>query len=275
MSSTPNRRTILILCATLTLIAACPRYAQAQTAPPLEFEAATIKPVDPHASMTMMGTDVTPDGVVKLYGQSLITMIEDAFDLNYVQITGGEPWMETNRYNVVAEPPDVIRPSHPDTRLTWYTLDNPRLREMLQTLLIQRFNLKIHRTTQIGQVYLLERTSKPLGLRPAKVDNPAEPVRKRRAGNIGWAGAWYLDDATMPELANFAGSNELNRPVLDHTGLTGAFDYRAAPDATHASPVDQDNSFLQMLEDVGLKLTPSTGPVETLTIDYAEPPTPN
>jgi uncharacterized protein (TIGR03435 family) len=253
-------------------------HAQTTTPQPLEFEAATIKP----SSGGMTGTDIAPDGVVRLNALSLKTMVQEAFNLDYWQINGGEPWMEKNLYNVVAEPPDAIRQSHPDTRHTFYTITDPRLREMLQTLLIQRFQLKVHSTTQTGKVYFLERTSKPLALHPAKADTPPSttgsanvPAPKSRGGNIGWAGAWNLDDTTMPELANFAGSYILRRPVLDHTGLTGAYDYRASSDDPNAPMADRDASFLNLLKEAGLKLTPSTGPLETLTIDHAEPPTPN
>lgn len=277
-------RPTLLLCTALTLIAACPCPTNAQTTAtqPLEFEAATIKPIPPNSTGIEQGTDVAPDGVLRLNALNLKTMVQEAFNLDYWQITGGEPWMEKNLYNVVAEPPDAIRQSHPDTRHTWYTLDDPRLREMLQTLLIQRFQLKVYRTTQTGRIYFLERTSKPLALHPAKADTPAStagsaeaPAPKSRSGNIGWARAWNLDDTTMPELAAFASSYILHRPVLDHTGLTGAYDYRATSDDPNAPMADRDASFMNLLKEAGLKLTPSTGPAEILTIDHAELPSPN
>jgi uncharacterized protein (TIGR03435 family) len=54
--------------------------------------------------------------------------------------------------------------------------------------------------------------------------------------------------------------------------VAGGFDYRSAPTDWNS---DQKATFLEFLKDVGLKLTPSTGPAEILTIDHAELPTPN
>jgi uncharacterized protein (TIGR03435 family) len=279
MLSIPKQRTTHLLCTALILIASFAPSTKAQTpatpTQPLEFEAATIKPVEPNPSGIAQGTDVDPDGIMRLNALNLKTMVQEAFNLNYWQIAGGEPWMEKNLYNVVAEPPDATRQSQPNTRHTWYNMDDPRLREMLQTLLIERFHLKVHRTTQIGKVFFLERTSKPLGLQLSKVAPPDPSSPQSTSGSIGWAEKWVLSNTTMPELANFASSYILHRPVLDHTGLSGAFDYRSPPDDPHASIPDQDSSFMQMLKDVGLKLTPSTGPTEILTIDHAELPSPN
>jgi uncharacterized protein (TIGR03435 family) len=39
---------------------------------------------------------------------------------------------------------------------------------MLQTLLTERFQLKVRRETKTGPVYLLERSGKTLPLRPTK-----------------------------------------------------------------------------------------------------------
>lgn len=276
MLSIPKQSNALLLTAALSLIATLAPSTPAQTSTrPLEFEVATIKPVDPHASSIITGTDVYPDGIVKLNGLPLRTMIQEAFNLNYWQVTGVQPWMDKNLYNVVGEPPDSIRQSQPDTRHTWYTIDDPRLREMLQTLLIQRFHLTFHRTTQTGKVYFLVRTSKPLALHPTKPVAADSSAPQSTSASIGWAEGWMLSDTTMPELANFAGSYVLHRPVLDHTGLTAAFDYRSAPEESNSSLIDQETSFLNLLKEVGLKLQSSTGQEEILTIDHAEPPSPN
>jgi uncharacterized protein (TIGR03435 family) len=279
MLSIPIQRTSLLLCAALTLIAANTPTGQAQTpAQPLEFEAATIKP---SAGMGP-NIDITANGVVQLQGFSLKGMIVAAFNVNFWQIADSEPWMGKNTYDVIGKPPDAIRQSHPDTRHTFFTIADPQLREMLQTLLIERFQLKIHRTTQTGKVFFLERTDKPLAFHPSKVA-PVDPCAPQSTyGEITFSGvsgsgdsplgAWLLFNVTMPEIADFASSNLFHRPVLDHTGVAGGFDYRSAPTDWNS---DQKATFLEFLKDVGLKLTPSTGPAEILTIDHAELPTPN
>jgi uncharacterized protein (TIGR03435 family) len=245
-----------------------------KTATPLEFEVATIKPVDPNA-MNQTGTEISSDGKVNLYGLSLKAMIAEAFDVSYWQIQGGDAWVEKTRYNVVGVPPEKVRDSKPSTRHGLFNIDDPHLREMLQNLLIQRFQLKVHRATETGKVYFLERSSKKLALITRK-PLPADSSDSGGSyGSIGRTDQWVLYDTTMPELARFASSYVLHRPVLDRTGLTGAFDYRSAPDAPDAPPVDHSSSFLQLLNEVGLKLEPGKGESETLVIDHAELPSEN
>lgn len=71
----------------------------------------------------------------------------------------------------------------------------------------------------------------------------------------------------------------LDRPVIDKTGLTGKYDYhlefsdagQPAPSADALGP-----SVLTAFQDqLGLKLTAGTGPVEVLVIDHVEKPSEN
>ena len=182
--------------------------------------------------------------------------------------------MDKQRYNVVAKPPEAFRQTMPDTRHTLFTIKDERLRQMLQTLLIERFQLKVHRETSTGKVYLLERSGKTLRLKPVDV----AAVNASPYGNLGetsWVEGWGLYNETMPELANFASGYEMHRPVLDRTGLTGAFNYRSAHEDWSTYQADPDGSFLRLISELGLKLVPATGPVEMLVIDHAERPSPN
>jgi len=86
----------------------------------------------------------------------------------------------------------------------------------------------------------------------------------------------------------------LDRPVLDKTGFTGAFDLKlrfTADQATMGLPgsggpgdpggsgipanPDLPNIFAALQEQLGLKLVPAKGPVEVLVIDHVERPTAN
>ena len=77
----------------------------------------------------------------------------------------------------------------------------------------------------------------------------------------------------------------LDRVVINNTGLTGEFDWtlewgaetrpdsddqRVAPSAPAGPSI-----FTAMQEQLGLKLEPSRGPVDVLVIDSVERPTPN
>jgi len=76
----------------------------------------------------------------------------------------------------------------------------------------------------------------------------------------------------------------IDRPVVDDTGLKGTFDMiiefapqMGGPSAPGATPTEEPGpTFLEALkEQLGLKLVPSTGPVDVLVVDHIEEPTPN
>lgn len=244
----------------------------------LEFKVATIKPVDPRASSILVGADVDPGGTVKVSGMSLKGMIQVAFDVSNWQIVGGEAWMEKDRYDLVGQPPDAVRQSMPNMHHSVVSIQDPHLREMLQTLLIQRFQLKLHRTTEIGKVYFLERTGKKLALLPTRPVSADTSSPQSGLGSIEIYGRRGIYNTTMSQLARFASGIIVHRAVLDHTGLTGAFNFLAVPadqEDANAYMTDPVGSFMNLLSDMGLKLEPAKGQAEMLTIDSAEPPSPN
>jgi len=269
------------LCATPYLLLAVALSASSQTGSfpkPSDhlprFEVATIKPVDPHR-MIQQGIDVDPGGRVRLNGFSLKMMACAAFDLRYWQIEGGEEWMDKTLYNVVGQPPEDVRQRRPDTRHTLFGIEDPQLRQMVEALLLDRFQLKFHRETRAGKVYFLERTGKTLALRPSNEAPATEDAAADTFGSIGFAGDWVLDRTTMPQLARFASDFVMHAPVLDQTQLSGAFDYRGPPEDTKTYWSDPNGSFIRMIEGVGLKLESGKGPVEFLVLEQAETPSPN
>jgi uncharacterized protein (TIGR03435 family) len=82
----------------------------------------------------------------------------------------------------------------------------------------------------------------------------------------------------MADLANLL-TIQVGQPVLDKTGVAGRFDITLswAPDAATATAgVDAAPSIFTVIqEQLGLRLEPGRGPVETLVIDSAEKPTPD
>ena len=98
---------------------------------------------------------------------------------------------------------------------------------------------------------------------------------------------WGSRNVTLQQIAKAMASAptaNLGRPVVDRTGLTGAFDFlmnyavpnpnpsaTATPDAN-----DAPGDFIEALRDqLGLRLDSTTAPTETLVIDHIEEPSPN
>jgi uncharacterized protein (TIGR03435 family) len=63
------------------------------------------------------------------------------------------------------------------------------------------------------------------------------------------------------------------RPILDETGLTGAYDFRVQWLPDNDQPTVAFFSVLP--EQLGLRLEDKKAPVEILVIDHAEKPTPD
>jgi uncharacterized protein (TIGR03435 family) len=66
----------------------------------------------------------------------------------------------------------------------------------------------------------------------------------------------------------------LQKPVLDRTGLEGAFDFKFVLDKGDTD-TDQISAIITSVQGLGLKLEPGRGPVETLVIDSVEKPSGN
>jgi uncharacterized protein (TIGR03435 family) len=239
-----------------------------------EFDVSSIKPVNPDVPQ-MVGAKVYPGGRVVLSGLPLKTLIAIAFRLSFWQISGGNKWIEEDKYIVEARPSDLMRSRIRSLRYTNYGIEDEHLRAMLQALLIDRFQLKFHRGTRSGKVYLLKQSGKTLALRPTEI--PTEDSDRAQFGSIGYAGAkWSIFTTSMPQLAKFASDFVLHVPVVDRTDLNGRFDYRQRwPDAEPKYDGDQSDSFRNFLQEMGLKLERAKGEIETFVVDHAAKPSPN
>lgn len=243
----------------------------------LTFEAATVRPVDPKAE-AFNDVAVRPGGRVIINGFSLKSLISLAFHIPWGQISGGEAWMGDSQYHVEAVPPLEWQTKITNLKHSYHGIDDPHLREMLQSLLIERFHLKYYIETKAGTVYALKRAGKSLGLRPTEAvgEGPEGERKVPVSGNIGYAGGkWVFYATSMPQLANFAGTFVVHAPVKDETGLDEVYDYRQKVPDEAPNYSDNTDSFLRMLSEVGLKLERRRGPVETLVIESAAKPTVN
>jgi uncharacterized protein (TIGR03435 family) len=243
-----------------------------------EFEVATIKPTNPNAPSTFR-VRVYPGGRLIIHGVALKGLVAAAFDLSYWQISGGDAWVEKDQYDIEAKPAENSASRIKSLRYTWERIEDEYLREMLQTLLIDRFRLRFHRETRTGNLYLLERSGKPLPLSPAETDSLSSrsPEQPGFSGEVEFVGGrWFLFRTSMPQLAKFAADYVLRVPVLDRTELGGVYDYKEpAPLSDTNDDAGFFDSFPRLIREIGLKLERSQGPIESLVIDHAERPSPN
>ena len=84
-------------------------------------------------------------------------------------------------------------------------------------------------------------------------------------------------DIPMASLASTL-EGQVHRTVIDKTGLTGSYDFTLKWSPDDGSTAQTDAApyiFTALQEQLGLKLQPAKGPVETLIVDHAEMPSEN
>ena len=253
----------------LLLGAALPNFArgsaQNPATAPLAFEAATIKP---DTSGSGSSSTNSTNGLLRITNQTLQTMIQYAYNVRDFQITGGPGWMRSDRYDVTAKPENGAHEGE--------------MKQMLQSLLAERFQLQFHRETREGPVYVLLVGKTGSRLQPAPESNNSG-IDSGRSGDTGKS-TMKGTNVTMAELAASLAAR-VGRPVIDKTSLTGRFNFDLSwvPDltlsggATNSAPPDVSGPsiFTAVQEQLGLRLDSQKGPTEILMIDRAERPSEN
>jgi uncharacterized protein (TIGR03435 family) len=220
---------------------------------PLAFEVASVKPSPPGSNGMSIGL---PAGRFTARNASLKLLMVNAFDIRTFQIVGGAGWMDSDRFDIEAKTPGNI--------------SGKQGYEMLQTLLADRFQLKIHWETREMPIYTLVVEKNGPKLNPAKEDGRSMVSGRGR-------GRMDFQKVSLPTLAvNLAGN--LDRIVIDKTGLSGEFDFTLEwnPDLSQPDPDQSKPSiFTALTEQLGLRLESTRGAVEVLVIDHAEKPSEN
>jgi len=223
------------------------------------FEVASVKRSQPGGRGTGIGTD---PGRLRITNASLKQCIQWAYNVKVYQITG-PGWLDSDRFDIVAKAGRLAL--------------EDRLRLMLQALLADRFELALHRDKKELPVYALTVSKEGAKIHEVKASG------KSRTG--GGKGRLIGQKISMPEFADLltlVGQSELGRPVIDQTGLKGAFDIELnwtpenpRPAGEHDGDVRATSEapgpdiFRALQQQLGLRLESQKGPVEILVIDHA------
>jgi len=215
------------------------------------FEVASIKlspPQPPGHTSTRMSID---NGRLNYTNVSLKDVIGKAHLVQSYQITGPD-WIETERFDIAAKiPAEAARDQIP---------------VMLQALLADRFGLTIHRETKELPVYALTPAKNGSKLKAAESDSGITSNSNRTSWHV-------IAKVSMLRFTEFL-SERVSRPVLDQTGLNGAFEITldwAVDDAPATNDgVAGPSIFTALQEQLGLKLTSTKGPVSAIVVDHAD-----
>ncbi len=258
------------------------------------FEVVSIRQNKSSGPCSSMQAAITPDGYHLKNCPLMIPILTvytptDMGDAGfYRDVTGAPEWMNAERYDIEAKVAEADLAAWQNS-----TTRNAMLRAMLQTLLVERCKLAVHRETKEVSAYALVIGKNGPRLKAAESTDAQVILRKHPdggtiPGGLGGAvlvanpvrGQFNLYGSSTKTLAllltHFAGE----RPVIDKTGLTGSYDIElqmsVRPDAAASDAPDMGPSvFTAVQEQLGLKLEPTRGTVETLVIDHFERPTEN
>jgi uncharacterized protein (TIGR03435 family) len=256
------------------LLAAAFSFAQENPAP--HFEVASIRPASGPGAFSGGPGSSDPERIT-FGGTTLEILIQNAYGVQPDQISGPD-WLRADWYTVTAKLP-------PGTTLG-------QERQMIASLLAERFGLVVHRASK--QISGFNLTAMPGGPKVGSTVESTErfaPFSERR-GDDGLMHATFAN-TSMATLANRLGmvlstgqrfaSGSRPEPVrvVDQTGLAGRFDFKLeypAPslpgrlgNGINVDPDDVRGLIVEALaKQLGLKLTPTKITLEMVIVDHAE-----
>jgi uncharacterized protein (TIGR03435 family) len=273
------------------LLTLAPLAGQAQDK--LEFEVASVKPFSIAQTDGSVTLGAKIDGAqVRMVGLTMRDLLSSAYRVKVYQINGPD-WVSTERYDINAKLPSGVPPE--------------KLPEMLDSLLKERFGLRMHREKKEMPVYALIIGKPPLKLTEIVVDKNAPAALGVEVSGTGSAngvsvnmgngssyslggGKFTAKKVSTPTIAAVL-ERFTDRPVMDLTDLKGLYDFefsvtpeemqtmmiRAAIAAGVQLPPQAlrlldngGNPILDTVEQVGLKLESRRMPVEVIVVDQVQ-----
>jgi uncharacterized protein (TIGR03435 family) len=251
-----------------------PLQIKGQTGTRPQFEASSIK-ADTLGGVNRNEFAESP-GRLNIVNNRLRMIIMQAYGLKQdFLLVGGPSWINPTRYTIQAKAEG--NPSEQEMML------------MLQTLLEDRFKLRIHRETRELPVYALTAAKGGPKLLQSKEGSCTMPEPNARAAfpagqpthpycgsTLLLMGRWDASRVDMSKII-WSLSTLVDRQIIDKTGLTGQYDIHIEipPDPLATNDPTSPSLFTVLQDQLGLKLESDKGPVEVLVIDQVEKPTEN
>ncbi len=250
---------------------------------PTEFEVAEVKLTPPDSKGLRF--QIMAGGKVNLEGATLKTLIQQAWNLTDDMIQGAPKWLDADKYDIVAKAPSYNG-----------EIDFDEVMVMLRGLLAERFKLAVHMEERPVSAYTLVAAKPKLrkadpASRTLYHEGPAIETVNKDPRNTNPARSRLVSCQNMT-MAQFAerlqdmAPGYIHSPVLDATGIDGAWDFTlswspvglfqpgASPSDTAIQASDPEWRHLACLrlyeKQLGLKLDMQKRPVPVLVIDHVE-----
>jgi uncharacterized protein (TIGR03435 family) len=244
-----NSARSVYLLAVGTLIA-CAAWAQTPA-----FEAASIKPndgVSPNTRIDISG------GRVTMTNATLKTLIRNAYDILSFQLAGGPRWLDSDSFDIVATTGGAEK------------ISAEHFRKLLQSLLAERFQLKVHWEKRETSVYVLVPARSGLLLKAGQVGQEPGINTSKSPGHARMRGS----NAPLTLLASNLG-NQLGGIVEDKSGMPGVYDWVLEWDPDPNAESTLPSLLAALPQQLGLRLETRKGFMDTLVIDSVNRPTAN
>jgi uncharacterized protein (TIGR03435 family) len=241
------------------LFVALPVSAHAQTT----FDVASVRPAAEHIEFERDGQTSVLHGMLRMHDVPVSACIAFAYGISTSQIVGPAS-LKDKRFDITAK-------GNPDAT-------ESQIRQMLQSLLAERFHLTSHGEQKEMRGYVLTVVSSspkhPSKFHPSAANG--EVYRQNSASGT------VARNITMKQFADFL-SGPLEGPVADETNLTGQYDlqldFAGYMDLTPTDPSERP-SVAYILNaalkgELGLQITPRKTNLDIMVVDHLEYPTPN
>jgi uncharacterized protein (TIGR03435 family) len=284
------RRALFLIAVSVTTIAVPRAIGQVPPPPPvagvdapaytptLTFDVASIRENDATADRSVHVAVKSPPHAsqFEVSNFTMKSLIQMAYGFG-TPISGGPDWLSSSYFSVQAKSDAAT-----DERLAKLPDDQARLEKlhMIQTLLVERMGLKGHWETKETSVYALVIAKNGPKLNEVKAD-PDHPVSANAGTDVKASGSrqgiQFIADGSSTKAIAAMLVSQLNMPVVDKTGLTGAYKFtlQFGREWSANDPDGWPDIFTAVQEQLGLKLESTKAAIPVLIIDHIEPPSAN
>jgi uncharacterized protein (TIGR03435 family) len=247
-----------LVCIGLILLSSCLAFGQSAEKP--VFEIADVH-VSPPATIASMGGGVPRNGRYEFHNATMLDLIRIAYGVTPETVFGGPAWLATDQFEVLGKIP-------PNT-----TVETARL--MLQSLLAERFDLKVHNDSRPIPVFVL---SLGKGKYKLKATEGASTGCQGVPGQPPAPGVIPLQQVTCHNLTSAQIAENLkqmanaylDKPILDETKLEGSWDFDikwTGRGQLAAAGADGISIFDAVDKQLGLKLDQQQRPMPVIVVD--------
>lgn len=258
------------------------------TGPLPSFEVASIKPGRSGAqSKNPFAFSERPGGNYLVRGVTIRSLISYAYGIGFApELSGGPKWIGTDTFDIEAKPDEVEAATL--NKLSRNDKEE-QMRLMVQSLLTERFNLKVSFEKRDVPMYTLvvakgglkctksiDQALPAPGQRFPVMSPPPPPPPAPASGIVSGENRFTPKRWPLSLIvAHLSTQQEVGgRMVVDKTGLEGDYDCYLSW-AREGSDFPGPSFFTAIQEQMGLKLKATKGPVEVLVVDHIDHPSAN